>query len=142
VEFIKLTELKKINLILKSKRDEILKFEKVLEEVNAEFGLEPDRFINFQIAISEALVNAIVHGNKEDVNKTVTVDIEYNETELTIKIKDEGKGFILEKIPDPTNSNNLLKEHGRGIFIIKSFVDKFECNPSDKGTEFILTIVK
>lgn len=134
--------MKNKNLKITSNRTEILKFEKVLEEINSEFGLNSDRFINFQIAVSEALVNAIVHGNKENPGKFVYVDIEYDNSELKIKIKDEGAGFKLEEIPDPTSSNNLLKEHGRGIYIIKSFVDKFECNSSDKGTEFILTIVK
>jgi serine/threonine-protein kinase RsbW len=134
--------LKNISLKIKSERAEILKFEKVLEEINGEFGLNQDRFINLQIAISEALVNAIVHGNKENPEKFVCIDICYDKSMLTVKIKDEGEGFNLEEIPDPTNNNNLLKEHGRGIFIIKSLVDKFECCPSKKGTEFILTIVK
>ncbi len=134
--------MKKINYKIKSNRAEILKFEKVLEELNKDFGLSHDRLINFQIAISEALINAIVHGNQENPNKFVTIDIEFDNSEFTIKIKDEGKGFNMEEIPDPTKSDNLLKEHGRGIYIIKSLVDKFVCNTSNKGTEFILTIVK
>lgn len=134
--------MKKINYKIKSNRSEILKFEKMLEKLNTEFGLGHDRFINFQIAVSEALVNAIVHGNKGNPKKSVFIDIEFDESKLAVKIKDEGEGFNLEEIPDPTINNNLLKEHGRGIFIIKSFVDKFECNPSKQGTEFILTIVK
>lgn len=134
--------MKKSKFKLKSDRAEILKFEKILEEVNSEFGLEHDRFVNFQIAISEALVNAIVHGNKENPEKFVYIEIEFDQISLTIKIKDEGAGFELEEIPDPTDNSNILKEHGRGIFIIKSFVDKFECNSSNEGTQFILTIVK
>ena len=134
--------MKNISLKIKSDRAEILKFEKVLEDINSEFGLEHDRFINFQIAISEALVNAIVHGNKENPGKSVFIEIDYDKSKLVIKIKDQGEGFNLEEIPDPTKCNNLLKEHGRGIFIIKSFVDKFECYPTNYGTEFILTIVK
>jgi serine/threonine-protein kinase RsbW len=134
--------LRNINLILKSDRSEILKFEKVLEDVNKEFKLNPDRLINYQIAISEALVNAIIHGNKENPEKKVFIEISYNEKSLITKIKDEGEGFIMEDIPDPTENNNLLKEHGRGIYIIKSLVDKFECHSTGNGTEFILTIVK
>jgi serine/threonine-protein kinase RsbW len=130
------------NLKITSNRSEILKFEKLLEEINGEFGLNHDRFINLQIAVSEALVNAIVHGNKENPDKFVLIDIEFDDSKLVIRIKDQGEGFNLEEIPDPTNNNNLLKEHGRGIFIIKSFVDKFECYCTENGTEFILTIVK
>jgi len=134
--------LKNITFKIKSNRAEILKFEKVLEDINSEFGLNHDRLVNYQIAISEALVNAIVHGNKENPYKSVHIDISFDETKLVTKIKDEGEGFILEEIPDPTKNDNLLKEHGRGIYIINSLVDKFECNSSKDGTEFILTIVK
>jgi serine/threonine-protein kinase RsbW len=134
--------LKNINLTINSDRAEILKFEKVLEEINIEFKLNHDRLINYQIAISEALVNAIIHGNKENPDKKVFIEISYNEKQLVTKIKDEGDGFIMEDIPDPTENNNLLKEHGRGIYIIKSLVDKFECHSTENGTEFILTIVK
>jgi serine/threonine-protein kinase RsbW len=134
--------LKNITFKIKSDRAEILKFEKVLEDINGEFGLNHDRLINYQIAISEALVNAIVHGNKENPDKSVYIEINYDNSKLVIKIKDEGDGFILEEIPDPTKNDNLLKEHGRGIYIINSLVDKFECHSSKNGTEFILTIVK
>jgi serine/threonine-protein kinase RsbW len=134
--------LKNLSFTIKSSRSEILKFEKVLEDINGEFGLEHDRFINCQIAISEALVNAIVHGNKENPDKSVCINIGYDKSTLVIKIKDEGEGFNLEEIPDPTKNDNLLKEHGRGLYIIKSLVDKFECNSSEKGTEFVITIVK
>ena len=134
--------MKNLTFTIKSNRSEILKFEKVLEDINSEFGLNPDRFINCQIAFSEALVNAIVHGNKENPDKSVYINIDFDKTTLVIRIKDEGDGFILEEIPDPTKNDNLLKEHGRGLYIIKSLVDKFECNSSDKGTEFVLTIVK
>jgi len=133
---------KNFSLTIKSERSEILKFEKVLEDINGEFGLEHDRFINAQIAISEALVNAIVHGNKENPEKSVYINIDYDNTSLQIKIRDEGKGFKMEEIPDPTKNDNLLKEHGRGLYIIKSLVDKFECNSSEKGTEFVITFVK
>jgi serine/threonine-protein kinase RsbW len=133
---------KNITFKIKSNRTEIPKFEKVLEDINSEFGLNHDRLINYQIAISEALVNAIVHGNKENPEKSVFIDISYDQSILIIKIKDEGKGFNMEDIPDPTNNDNLLKEHGRGLYIINSLVDKFECHSSKSGTEFILTIVK
>ena len=127
---------------IKSERSEILKFEKVLEEINSEFGLNPDRMINFQIAISEEIVKAIVHGNNDNPDKSVYIYIGYDQSKIEIRIKDEGEGFKLEEIPDPTKNDNLLKEHGRGLYIIRSLVDKFECNSSDKGTEFVLTIVK
>ncbi len=97
-----------------------------------------EKFINFQIACSEALINSIVHGNNEDENKKVHTTLEYDEKTLTVKIKDEGKGFDMNSLPDPTLKENLLKESGRGIYIMKSLVDEFHCNSSGNGTEFIL----
>ena len=128
----------KFELSLKSNRSEVRKFEELLEKANREFGLAMEKFINFQIACSEALINAIVHGNKEDESKHVYLSIEYNEVTLTCRIKDEGKGFDIDALPDPTSQENLLKESGRGIFIMKSLVDEFHCNSSPNGTEFIL----
>jgi len=125
-----------------SDKSEIHKVEKLLEEVNNECALEMQKFVNFQIAVSEALVNAIVHGNKEDKNKNVFCDIECTDKYMTVRIKDEGEGFDLNGIPDPTNKENILKEHGRGIYIIRSLVDEYECITSDKGTEMILKVKK
>lgn len=134
--------MKNLSLTLQSKRGEIQKFEQLLEQANKEFNLAVEKFINLQIACSEALINAIVHGNKEDENKKVYTNINFNEIILTVKIKDEGDGFDLNSLPDPTSSENLMKESGRGIFIIRSLVDEFECNSSVNGTEFILSVKK
>ena len=131
-----------LTLILKSNRNEIRKFEVLLEQANQKFNLAAEKFVNLQIACSEALINAIVHGNKEDESKSVFTNIEMNELKMCVRIKDEGKGFKIEQLPDPTLNENILKESGRGIYIIRSLVDEFECNSSEKGTEFILTVIK
>ena len=72
----------------------------------------------------------------------ITVEITYSDKFITVKIKDEGEGFDPGLIPDPTNQENIFKEHGRGLFIMKSLVDKFECIPGEEGTEFILTVFR
>ncbi len=129
-------------LVLNSNRSEVQKFEKLLETVNSEFCLEAERFINFQIACSEAIINAIVHGNKEDPLKQVHTEIRYNTNEITAVIMDQGIGFNVEALPDPTSGENLFKESGRGIYIIRSLVDKFECTSSASGTKFVLSMIK
>lgn len=129
-------------LILESERSEILKFEQLLESVNKEFRLEAERFVNLQIASSEAIVNAIVHGNKEDPSKKVKTEIAHDFLEMTITISDEGSGFDIEKLPDPTSEENLLKECGRGIFIIRSLVDEFDCKSGSQGTTYVLRMIK
>ncbi|MEO6693736.1 MAG: ATP-binding protein [Ignavibacteria bacterium] len=134
--------MKKLILVLISNRNEIRKFEQLLEEANRDFDLVMERFINLQIACSEALINAIVHGNKEDENKKVYTEIEYDTENLTVRIKDEGGGFDIKKLPDPTSDENILKESGRGIYIMKSLVDEFECHSAAGGTEFTLVVKK
>ncbi|MDZ4712518.1 MAG: ATP-binding protein [bacterium] len=134
--------MEKLNLTLNSNRSEIQKFEEFLESVNSKFNLSAERFINLQIASSEAVVNAIVHGNNEDASKKVYVEIQFDDKSMLIKIRDEGKGFDLQTLPDPTSNENILKESGRGIFIIRSLVDDFHCNSTDSGTEFVLVVNK
>lgn len=129
-------------LEIESQRSEIKKIECLLENINKDFGLSEEKYVNLQIALSEALINAIVHGNKENPLKKVHIEINYNENFITIIIKDEGEGFEVGDIPDPTNSENIFKEHGRGLFIMKSLVDKFECFPGEEGTEIKLTVRK
>ena len=131
-----------LTLILKSNRNEIRRFEVMLEHANLKFNLAAEKFVNLQIACSEALINAIVHGNKEDESKSVFTNIEMNELKMSVRIKDEGNGFNIDQLPDPTLNENILKESGRGIYIIRSLVDDFVCNSSEKGTEFILTVIK
>lgn len=129
-------------LTLKSERNEIMKFEDLLDNVNEKFGLEMEKFINLKIACSEALINAIVHGNKEDPLKKVFTEIIYGGETIIIRILDEGSGFVINSVPDPTSEENILKESGRGLFIIKSLVDDFICTSTGSGTEFIITCNK
>lgn len=134
--------MKNIFLEIESNRKEIPSVESILIKLNSEFGLDEERFINFQIAVSEALVNAIVHGNKLDSGKKVHINILVEEKKMTVKIKDEGEGFDFNSLPDPTIGDNIYKEHGRGIFIIKSLVDEFIWTSDREGTEMILTVFK
>lgn len=101
-----------------------------------------EKFINFQIAVSEAIINAIVHGNKENPEKFVFVFLTCNDESLCIKIQDQGDGFDIKKLPDPTDQSNILKEHGRGIFIIKTLVDEFSIDASESGTILTLKVNK
>lgn len=128
--------------MLPSNRKEISKFENLLVEINNEFGMAMEKFINFQIASSEAIVNAIVHGNKQNPDKKVYVDIDTSNETLKLVIKDEGEGFEVEKLPDPTNETNIFKESGRGIYIIRSLVDEFKIESNSSGTTMILVMRK
>lgn len=108
--------------------------------LNESYGINQERFINFHIAVSEALINAIVHGNKENALKKVLVDIFENDDSIEVVIKDEGEGFNVNKLPDPTESENLHKEHGRGVYIMKMLTDGYECTTGEEGTTVKLMI--
>lgn len=134
--------MEKLDLILESNRNEISKFEEILVEANKIFNMTMEKFINLQIACSEALINAIVHGNNENKSKKVYTSIVFDDNEFVVWIKDEGEGFNIEELPDPTANENLLKESGRGIYIIRSLVDEFHCSSDSNGTEFTLKVIK
>ncbi len=134
-------KLHKGSLILQSKRSEISKLENLLFTLNEFYKIDQERFVNFHIAVSEALMNAIVHGNKESKDKKVYVDIFEEDNSVELTIKDEGTGFNTSDVPDPTKNNNLYKDHGRGIFIMKSLTDGYECNTCESGTTVKLRII-
>ena len=116
--------------------------ENLLREANKEFCCPEERFRNLLIAVSELVINAIVHGNKEKADKKVKVKVEYDDKLMRIKILDEGNGFKFGDEADPTIPENILKVSGRGIFIVKSLIDEVDYKNTGKGSEFILTIKK
>ena len=115
----------------------------IFDKINST-NLEEDALSNLSLAISEALSNAMVHGNKLDPNKDVTVSIKISDDELMLSIKDEGDGFDPDSVPDPTIPENILKDSGRGIHIMRSFIDQVFYTFSSEGTElkFILKFKK
>jgi serine/threonine-protein kinase RsbW len=87
------------------------------------------------LAVREALVNAIVHGNQCEPHKAVRVCVAvYENCELVIVVKDSGSGFDASSLPDPTAAENLLADHGRGVFLMKQFMDEVDFK-FDHGTE-------
>ena len=87
-------------------------------------GFVPESVTDIEIALREALANAIIHGNHEDRRKHVHVTCDYVPGELSIAVKDEGDGFDINSVPDPTASENLGSAHGRGIHVMKSLMDE------------------
>ncbi len=92
----------------------------ILDDVHA------SEFISgyIMLCVSESVNNAIYHGNKQDLNKHVTIFAEFKDGYLLVEVADEGDGFNYENLPDPTLAENLKKERGRGLFIIKNLVDQ------------------
>ena len=84
-----------------------------------------------RLSLEEAMVNAIKHGNRMERDKKVRIVCELTEDEITVVIEDQGSGFKLDEVPDPTDEDNLDKPGGRGIMLIRSFMNRFAYN--DKG---------
>jgi len=90
-----------------------------------------------RLSLEEALVNAIKHGNRMDPDKKVYIACELTEDEVIVVIEDQGDGFKIEEVPDPTEDNNLEKPGGRGIMLIRSFMTGVGYN--DKGNRLTLS---
>jgi len=103
-------------------------------------GFDEDELHKIGIALREAMVNAVVHGNKYHSQKKVFLSAWYDEGALQIVIRDEGGGFDLSAIPDPLAEENLLRESGRGILLMQAFMDEFQVRRLSAGTE--VTMVK
>src|SRR5947208_6727654 len=91
------------------------------------------------MSVREAAFNAVFHCNAYYPGKKVSLVLERTTDDLVITIRDEGKGLDMAKIPDPLAPENLLKTSGRGIFLIRSFMDDVKITPSQAGTEIKLT---
>ena len=87
-------------------------------------GISDDAAFGIDMAVREAVTNAVLHGNNEDENKTVAVTIKSSPDAVEISVHDQGPGFNPEEVPDPTADENILKASGRGIFFMRSFMDE------------------
>lgn len=96
-------------------------------------GLDDEVMFAVDLAVRESVANAIKHGNKLDESKNVELKLEDNDDVVEITVRDFGEGFSVDEIPDPTNSENLLKTTGRGILFMRSFMDEVEWSNSPDG---------
>lgn len=101
------------------------------------YGFPDENIRKMKVALTELLVNAISHGNKKDFSKKVVIGHIVDKKKILISIMDEGKGFDPNSVPDPTTPENLIKNSGRGLFIVKHYVDKIEFN--DRGNRVTVT---
>ena len=103
------------------------------------FNVNEDNYGNILIAVTEAVNNAIYHGNQGNPKKRIKIGFESGEKNIKFSVTDEGKGFDYANLPDPTDPLNLDKPHGRGVFLMKNLADKVEFN--NNGQEVLLTFI-
>ncbi len=125
---------------LPSTMESVSEVEAEAEKFATEAGIDEDERFRITMAVREAAVNAVLHGNDYDPAKKLTVSFENTGKSVVIKICDEGKGLDPAELPDPLAPENLMRGTGRGIFLIRSFMDEVHFRQLNPGTE--LTMVK
>jgi len=126
-------------LEVKSDISNISEVEKLIDIVCEDLKLNEDNYGNILIAVTEAVTNAIVHGNQSNPIKTVSVRVDEVSKEVVFSIVDQGGGFDFTNLPDPLLPENLEKPNGRGIFLMKNLSDKIEF--FDEGRKVCITFV-
>lgn len=109
-----------------SRMEGITEVEGLINGLCEEFGVEETHYGEILIAMTEAVNNAIVHGNKLDANKMVNIEVTVDGMQLQFKVTDEGPGFDYDNIPDPTSPENIEKPNGRGVFLMRQLADACE----------------
>lgn len=111
------------HLAIDSRFENIDLVQVVLNESMEAMGIDEDARHWIELAVREAVANAIKHGNRQDPEKTVQIDATLESAVLVIQVRDQGEGFDPDELEDPLSPQNLLKPNGRGIFYMKNFMD-------------------
>ena len=128
---------------LEVKLDSTLDSVDVAEEVVSRFafeqGFSEDDVHQIGMAVRESVVNAVVHGNCYSAQKKVSVGVAVDNDRLVIRVQDQGAGFDTEEVPDPLANENLMRKSGRGLFLMRAFMDELQVNRlRPEGMEIIM----
>lgn len=129
-------------MVIASDLRNVQRVEKVTEKIASYMNFSDEDKDSLAIAVTEIVGNAIVHGNKKNIDKKVTIDFEYKDDKIMVTVEDEGAGFNEKEIANPLEPENLLKESGRGIFIVRALMDKVDIIRGTTGTQVRLLKIK
>jgi serine/threonine-protein kinase RsbW len=127
------TDFPVFELRLPSRMDALADIRKLVEEASRTLGLDEDMRHWIELSVNESAINAIQHGNQLDESKEIFIRIASDGNAIEVVVEDQGSGFELDEVPDPTDRENLLKPGGRGILIILSYMDSVEVTPLPGG---------
>ncbi len=128
-----------LKMAIPSDPDQIRIVEAEAEKIAKLAGLSEDEQESLSIAITEVVANAIIHGNKKDIKKQVNLEFRISKSKLFISIEDEGRGFDPHGIADPLAPENLYKDSGRGVFIVRTLMDDVQYYFGERGTRVEMT---
>ena len=118
--------------VLSSDLQNIHKLDALAKQIVEENNMNEERFPNVLISLTEAVTNAILHGNKSDISKEVEILTESYNDGVSVRVSDQGEGFDFQKLPDPTTLINRHELGGRGVFMINQLTDT--CSFLDQGS--------
>ena len=126
-------------IIVPSNQEHLADVDLFIESILRGYGIDESTIADIAISVSELVNNAILHGNKLSLDKAVTVAIGRKDRAVEISVRDQGNGFNPDSIADPIDENNLLKEVGRGIFIVRQLMDAVNITATSAGTTIVIT---
>ncbi len=126
---------KNISIEIPSLAENIRIIESFIDNAKEKYQLDDDIYGNIMIAVTEAVNNAIRHGNKDNSLKNVFISLSLEDGMIKFKIQDEGEGFNFHQLPDPTSPENISKPGGRGIFLMKHLSDEVDFKENGKVVE-------
>ncbi|MBN8576246.1 MAG: ATP-binding protein [Cyclobacteriaceae bacterium] len=132
--------MKNIRIEIPSLSENIRMIESFIDNAKDKYKLDDDIYGNIMIAVTEAVNNAIKHGNRSDSGKNVSLALSLDEGMIKFRVEDEGHGFDFHNLPDPTAPENLEKPGGRGIFLMKHLADEVDFSESGKVVELCFYI--
>ncbi len=135
-----MTAPQRVSYRMESTLESVNKAEEMADQIAAQAGLDEDTRGGISMAVREGMINAVLHGNAYDTAKHVQLTFEQNGQELIVTISDQGRGFVPGEVPDPLAPENLLKQSGRGIFLMRAFMDEVRFRKLNPGTE--ITLIK
>jgi len=135
-----MTAPQRVSYRMESTLESVNKAEAMAEQFSSQSGFAEDTRGGISMAVREAMINAVLHGNAYDPAKRVNLTFEQNGRQLIITITDQGKGLDPAEVPDPLAPENLMKQSGRGIFLMRAFMDEVRIRKVDPGTE--ITLIK
>lgn len=115
-----------IRLDLPSRIEAVAEAANAVAKIVNRLGFGEEAVFAIDVSVREAVINAVLHGNKRDESKTVEVAFKSRPDALEIEVRDQGQGFDAAEVPDPTLPENIMKTSGRGLFLIRNFMDEVE----------------
>jgi serine/threonine-protein kinase RsbW len=133
-------DIKAKEIKIASKTENIRLVEKFIDGLCEEHKVNQDFYGNILIAITEAVNNAIIHGNQSDPGKNIIVTCKSNSNKLSFLVEDQGGGFDYQNLPDPTSPDNIEKPNGRGVFLMRNLADEVKFNDSGSIVELVFDL--